>query len=123
MDTSYVVPSERYARRIVAMKHRARRNLAVRTSSPQRVESGFVANARESLRDVRFELHLGSNVHHSEAVLSKNRTDFDVEASNQSTHFCGIRKQQSKCYAISLKTTLGLRWIPLLYEPVKPVCE
>jgi hypothetical protein len=33
-----------------------------------------------------------ANAHHSESVLSKIRTDFGIEASSQSTHFCGTVK-------------------------------
>jgi hypothetical protein len=49
-----------------------------------------------------------ANAHHSESVLSKIRTDFGIEASSQSTHFCGTIKPRSKHDPMSLQTTFGL---------------
>jgi len=67
-------------------------------------------------------LHLGNNVHHSKGAEQESNR-FWCGSEQPIDPFLRHHKTTVKYYAISLKTTLGLRWIPLLYEPIKPVCE
>jgi uncharacterized protein YjiS (DUF1127 family) len=48
-----------------------------------------------------------TNAHHPEAIPSKIRTVFDVEASSRSTHFCGVVERSSKGYPMPLQAALG----------------
>ena len=61
-----------------------------------------------------------ANADHSEAILSKIRADFGVEASSRSPHFCRAVKQGSKRYPISVQTTLGLTQDGLFRDATKP---
>jgi hypothetical protein len=45
---------------------------------------------------------------HLEALPSKSRSDFGVEASGPPTHFCGTVKQRPSRHPMSLQTTFGL---------------
>jgi hypothetical protein len=49
-----------------------------------------------------------ANAHCPEHILSKSRSDFGVEVSSRSPHFCGAEKNNSpqRC-PISLRNTLG----------------
>jgi uncharacterized protein YjiS (DUF1127 family) len=47
-----------------------------------------------------------TNAHHPALVLSKSRTDFGVEASNRSPHFCRAVNATVKRYTMPLQTTL-----------------
>jgi len=48
-----------------------------------------------------------TNAHHPEAILSKIRTVFGVEASSRSTHFCGVVERRSKGYPMPLEAAFG----------------
>jgi hypothetical protein len=72
------------------------------------VKSGAIVNRRELLDMSDPNRIPATNAHHPGSVLSKTRTDFGVEASSRSTHFCGTVKQRSKRYPTSLQMTLGL---------------
>jgi uncharacterized protein YjiS (DUF1127 family) len=48
-----------------------------------------------------------ANAHHPASALSKSRTDFGMEASSRSTHFCRAVNATVKCYTRALQTTLG----------------
>jgi uncharacterized protein YjiS (DUF1127 family) len=45
-----------------------------------------------------------SNAHHPASVVSKSRTDFGVEASSRTTHFCPAVNATSKRYIMLLQT-------------------
>jgi hypothetical protein len=61
-----------------------------------------------------------ANPDHSEAILSKIRADFGVEASGRSTHFCGAVKRRSRRYPMSLQTILGLSRDALFRDATGP---
>ena len=94
MDTSYVVPSERYAPALLLRKTEHEE-----TPRFARGRRGASDPASSLMRGGVFEMVdaicISATMSTTPKVLSKNRTDFGVEASNQSTHFCGIIKQQS----------------------------
>jgi hypothetical protein len=60
------------------------------------VKSGAIINGREILDMSDPNWISAANLHHSESVLSKIRTDSGVEASSRSSHFCRTLKQTVK---------------------------
>jgi uncharacterized protein YjiS (DUF1127 family) len=48
-----------------------------------------------------------TNTHHPASVLSKSRTDFGVETSSRSPHFCRAVNATVKRYTMPLQTTVG----------------
>src|SRR5215472_8563990 len=61
-----------------------------------------------------------ANVHCSEPILSKNRSEFDRETSSRSPHFWGRKNDSPKRYPIALRDTLGQ---PARRSPAGPLCS
>jgi hypothetical protein len=85
-----------------------------------RCESHAIVNGREVLEMSDPILISAANADHSEAILSKIRADFGVEASSRSTYFCGAVRERSRRYAMSVQTTLGLTGDGLLRDATGP---
>jgi hypothetical protein len=84
------------------------------------MKSGAFANGREVLEMSDPTWISAANTHHPESILSKIRADFGVEATSQSTHFCGAVKHRSKRYPMAVQTTLGLTRDGLLRDTTGP---
>jgi uncharacterized protein YjiS (DUF1127 family) len=71
------------------------------------VKFGAIANGKEVLEMSDPNWISATNAHHPEAILSKIRTVFGVEASSRSTHFYDVVERSSKGYPMPLQAALG----------------